>query len=44
MHAVFQDGQASLSVVCDLWRAYEATVEAKLPSILRSAEILIEAG
>lgn len=44
MHAVFQDGEASLSMVSDIWRAYEATIEAELPSVLRSAEILIDAG
>ena len=44
MHAVFQDEQASLSMVGGVWRAYEATIEAELPSVLRSAEILIEAG
>ena len=44
MHAAFQDGEATVSNLSDLWRAYEANVAVELPSVLRSAEILIEAG
>lgn len=44
MHAAFQDAQETLPLVSAQWRAYEASLAADLPDVLRSAAILIEAG
>lgn len=44
MHAAFQDAQETLPLVGAQWRAYEASLAADLPDVLRSAAILIEAG
>lgn len=44
MHAVFQDAEATLSMVGEQWRAYESALAAELPAVLRSAEILISAN
>jgi len=44
MHAVFQDGEATLAEVSGIWRACEAKLAAELPDVMKSAEILIEAG
>ena len=44
MHAVFQDGEPMLSIVSEQWRAFEGVLEAELPAVLRSAEILMDAS
>jgi hypothetical protein len=44
MHAALQDTEASRSAVSDIWREYEHQVAAELPSVLRSAQILLDAG
>jgi dipeptidase len=44
MHAVFQDEEIALPLVQRHWRAHEAAFAAELPDVLRSAEVLIDAG
>jgi dipeptidase len=44
MHATFQDHATLLPLVQSLWRAREAEFAADLPDVLRSAEILLDAG
>lgn len=44
MHLAFQAQDSILAEVWGHWRALEAKVNAEVPDVLRSAEILIEAG
>jgi dipeptidase len=44
MHAVFQDHACHLPLVQAHWRAHEAAFAAELPDLLRTAEILLDAG
>lgn len=44
MHAVFQQHEATLAMVQAHWRGLEAGLMAELPDVLRSAEVLLDAG
>ena len=44
MHLAFQDPEPALREVWDHWRNTEAALMADLPDVLRSAEILLDAG
>lgn len=44
MHAVFQHHEPTLALVQAHWRGLEAHLLAELPDVLRSAEVLLDAG
>jgi hypothetical protein len=44
MHAVFQDHESTLAMVQTHWRGLESRLFAELPDVLRSAEVLLDAG